>query len=207
MPIWFFPLVAPTVSLLGLIFVVMMVARDRESEPLSWPMAIVCAAVILLLVWGIHDTPAEPAGWLSAAAIGVGFLCWGVWDQRAYLFGSAGPELGHVQPSGQSLVGNMLIAATEELLFRGFMQSSVIGIFNGPGGAVMALFAVNLAFALMHANRGMTFALSAGFFGMIMSMTVILSGSVWIAVATHVAWNLLVGLSRRRAAAMVDGAA
>jgi membrane protease YdiL (CAAX protease family) len=62
----------------------------------------------------------------------------------------------------------------------------------------MALFTANAAFALMHANRGMTFALSAGFFGMIMSIAVLLSGSVWPAVATHVAWNLMIGVARRR---------
>jgi membrane protease YdiL (CAAX protease family) len=49
----------------------------------------------------------------------------------------------------------------------------------------------------------MTFALSAGFFGMIMSIAVLLSGSVWPAVATHVAWNLMIGVARRRVEAEV----
>jgi membrane protease YdiL (CAAX protease family) len=84
------------------------------------------------------------------------------------------------------------------LLFRGLVQSAALSNFSGPGGPAMALFTVNAAFALMHANRGMTFALSAGFFGMIMSIAVLLSGSVWPAVATHVAWNLMIGVARMR---------
>jgi membrane protease YdiL (CAAX protease family) len=199
MPDLIYSLLMPLASLLGAIFVLMMILRDRESEPISWPMAILCGAVILLLGSGINNDPAPGiAGWIAAIALCLGFLAWGAWDQRHYLFGAPGPAGGHVQPTGQSLFGNALIAATEELLFRGLVQSAALSNFSGPGGPAMALFTVNAAFALMHANRGMTFALSAGFFGMIMSIAVLLSGSVWPAVATHVAWNLMIGVARRR---------
>ena len=199
MPDLIYFLLMPLASLLGAIFVLMMILRDRESEPISWPMAILCGLVILLLGSGINNDPAPGiAGWIAAIALCLGFLAWGAWDQRHYLFGAPGPAGGHVQPTGQSLFGNALIAATEELLFRGLVQSAALSNFSGPGGPAMALFTVNAAFALMHANRGMTFALSAGFFGMIMSIAVLLSGSVWPAVATHVAWNLMIGVARRR---------
>jgi membrane protease YdiL (CAAX protease family) len=199
MPDLIYSLLMPLASLLGAIFVLMMILRDRESEPISWPMAILCGAVILLLGSGTNNDPAPGiAGWIAAIALCLGFLAWGAWDQRHYLFGAPGPAGGHVQPTGQSLFGNALIAATEELLFRGLVQSAALSNFSGPGGPAMALFTVNAAFALMHANRGMTFALSAGFFGMIMSIAVLLSGSVWPAVATHVAWNLMIGVARRR---------
>jgi membrane protease YdiL (CAAX protease family) len=199
MPDLIYSLLMPLASLLGAIFVLMMILRDRESEPISWPMAILCGLVILLLGSGINNDPAPGiAGWIAAIALCLGFLAWGAWDQRHYLFGAPGPAGGHVQPTGQSLFGNALIAATEELLFRGLVQSAALSNFSGPGGPAMALFTVNAAFALMHANRGMTFALSAGFFGMIMSIAVLLSGSVWPAVATHVAWNLMIGVARRR---------
>ena len=204
MPDLIYSLLMPLASLLGAIFILMMILRDRESEPLSWPMAILCGAVILLLGSGIHNDPTPGmAGWIAAIALCLGFLAWGAWDQRHYLFGAPGPTGGHVQPTGQSLFGNSLIAATEELLFRGLVQSAALSNFSGPGGPAMALFTVNAAFALMHANRGMTFALSAGFFGMIMSIAVLLSGSVWPAVATHVAWNLMIGVARRRVEAEV----
>ena len=199
MPDLIYSLLMPLASVMGAIFVLMMILRDRESEPISWPMAILCGAVILLLGSGINNDPAPGiAGWIAAIALCLGFLAWGAWDQRHYLFGAPGPAGGHVQPTGQSLFGNALIAATEELLFRGLVQSAALSNFSGPGGPAMALFTVNAAFALMHANRGMTFALSAGFFGMIMSSAVLLSGSVWPAVATHVAWNLMIGVARRR---------
>lgn len=199
MPDLIYSLLMPLASVMGAIFVLMMILRDRESEPISWPMAILCGLVILLLGSGINNDPAPGiAGWIAAIALCLGFLAWGAWDQRHYLFGAPGPAGGHVQPTGQSLFGNALIAATEELLFRGLVQSAALSNFSGPGGPAMALFTVNAAFALMHANRGMTFALSAGFFGMIMSIAVLLSGSVWPAVATHVAWNLMIGVARRR---------
>ena len=199
MPNYIYSLLMPLASLMGAIFVLMMALRDRESEPISWPVAILCGLVILLLGSGINNDPSPGmAGWIAGIALCLGFLAWGAWDQRHYLFGADGPAGGHVQPTGQSLFGNSLIAATEELLFRGLVQSAALTSFEGPGGPAMALFAVNAAFGLMHANRGMTFALSAGFFGMIMSMAVLLSGSVWPAVATHVAWNLMVGVARRR---------
>ncbi|HVF37588.1 MAG TPA: CPBP family intramembrane glutamic endopeptidase [Sphingomicrobium sp.] len=200
MPIHLYSLLIPFASLLGALFVVMVIVRDRESAPISWPMAVVCGLFIALIASGIHnDEAAGPYGWAAAIALCLGFLGWGAWDQRSYLFAVEGPAQGHVAATGQSLAGNLLIAATEELLFRGLMQSSAMGFFEGPGGPVMALFSVNLAFALMHQQRGMTFALSAGFFGLIMSMSVLLSGSVWPAVLTHMAWNLMVGIARRRA--------
>ncbi len=190
----------PLVSTLGIIFVILMVARDQEARPISLPMAILCGAIVILLTIGIHDAPPETAwGWPAAIALCLAFLACGLWDQRAYLFGARGPDRGHVTASGRSLAGLALIALTEELLFRGLMQSSLMATFSGPGGAVAAIFLVNLSFAAIHAHHGLTFALSAGFFGMIMSMTVILSGSVWPAAVTHMAWNLIVGVARRRA--------
>jgi membrane protease YdiL (CAAX protease family) len=196
-------LMMPIVSLLGVLFVVTMVARDQEQKPISLPMAILCGLLIASLSMGVDNVPPEvPWGWPAAMVLCIGFIGAGLWDQRAYLFGSDGPYRGHVPASGRSLAGLALIALTEELLFRGLMQSSLVGVFSGPGGAVMALFLVNLAFAVMHLGRGLTFALSAGFFGMVMSMTVILSGSVWPAAVTHMAWNLIVGIARRRAAAL-----
>lgn len=200
MPIDFVPLALPLVSTLGVLFVLMMVARDQEARPISLPMAVLCGAIILLLAIGVNDAPVETSwGWPAAIALCFGFLVCGLWDQRAYLFGAVGPDRGHVSSSGRSLAGLALIALTEELLFRGLLQSSLMSILSGSGGAVTAIFLVNLSFAALHARHGLTFALSAGFFGMILSMTVIFSGSVWPAALTHMVWNVLVGLARRRA--------
>jgi len=198
---FFAALALPVVSTLGIIFVLLVVARDQESAPLSLPVALLCSAIVLLLGIGVYDTPAEaPWGWPVAIALCAGLIGCGLWDQRLFLFGAPGPDRGHVAASGRSLAGLALVAATEELLFRGLMQSSLVGSFSGPGGTAATIFLVNLAFAAIHLRHGLTFAMSAGFFGTILSMTVILSGSVWPAVATHAAWNVMIGLARRRAA-------
>ena len=197
----FAALALPLVSTLGVIFIVFVAARDREAAPLSLPMTILCGAIIALLATGIHDAPAEtPWAWPATVLLCVGLIGCGLWDQRLSLFGGPGPDRGHVPASGLSLAGLALIAATEELLFRGLMQSSLVHSFSGPGGALAAIFLVNLAFAAIHLRHGLTFAMSAGFFGTILSMTVVLSGSVWPAVVTHVAWNVMIGVARRRAA-------
>ena len=202
MPLDLVPLALPITSMLGVLFVLMMAASDQEARPISLPMAILCGAIILLLLVGIQDAPvATRWGWPAAIALCLGFLACGLWDQRAYLFGAAGPDRGHVSSSGRSLAGLALIALTEELLFRGLMQSSLMSMLSGPGGAVTAIFLVNLSFAALHVRHGLTFALSAGFFGMILSMSVIFSGSVWPAALTHMAWNVIIGLARRRAEA------
>ena len=199
MPLDLVPLALPLTSTLGVIFVLMMAARDQESRPISLAMALLCGAIIFLLLIGVQDAPVEtPWGWPAALALCLGFLACGLWDQRAYLFGAVGPDRGHVASSGRSLAGLALIAMTEELLFRGLMQSSLMSILEGPGGAVTAIFLVNLSFAALHARHGLTFALSAGFFGMILSMSVIFSGSIWPAALTHMAWNVIIGFARRR---------
>ncbi|QNN64596.1 CPBP family intramembrane metalloprotease [Sphingomonas rhizophila] len=196
-------LMLPLVSVLGVIFLIVVAARDVHGRPISLPVAMLCGAIIVILAMGIQPAPPSSAwGWPAGLALAAGFLACGLWDQRAFLFGSDGPDRGHVAASGLSLAGTMLVGATEELLFRGLMQSSLLSAFSGPGGAVTALFLLNLAFAALHGRHGLTFALSAGFFGMIMSMTVIFSGSLWPAVVTHAAWNAIVVTARRRAAAI-----
>lgn len=191
----------PLVTTLGAIFVLMMIARDDDERPLSLPMALLCGAIVIVLVSGVHHVPpATDWAWPAVIVLCIGLLAVGVWDQRSYLFGAPGHDRGHVAAPGRSLAGLALIAATEEFLFRGLFQSSLMNSLSGPGGAVTALFLVNLAFAATHLRHGATFALSAGFFGMIMSMTVMLSGSVWPAALTHMAWNVMIGVARRRGA-------
>ena len=161
----FAALALPLVSTLGVIFILFVAARDREAAPLSLPMTILCGAIIALLATGIHDAPAEtPWAWPATVLLCVGLIGCGLWDQRLSLFGGPGPDRGHVPASGLSLAGLALIAATEELLFRGLMQSSLVHSFSGPGGALAAIFLVNLAFAAIHLRHGLTFAMSAGFF-------------------------------------------
>lgn len=192
----------PIAEILAVIFILLMVNKNVEDAPLSWPMTVLCFAICGLLLYAYRGSP-EPgfAGWAIAIALCVGFLGWGIWEQRDWLFGTP-PEGGYpLAASGQTIVGNILIALAEELIFRGWMQSALMAAYVGPGGAAVAIFTVNLVFMMMHGTRGLVFALSAGFFGMIMSMAVLASGSIWPAAITHALWNILIGISRRRAAA------
>lgn len=186
-------------GLTAAIFIAWKVTGEREFGPMSWPTALLCAGLSALLLYGFEPaTVTDPVGWPIAIAIALLILGWGLWDQRHWLFGNPSSEVGQVPATGFSLFGTMLIGLAEELVFRGWLLSASIAFFQGPGGLPMALFATNLLFALLHANRGVTFAMSAGFFGMAMSMTVILSGSIWPAAITHTLWNLMVGLARQR---------
>jgi membrane protease YdiL (CAAX protease family) len=195
-------LMTPIVSLLGIVFVTIIVVRDEEARPISLPMTVLCLLIVGSLAYGFSGAaPIGPWAWPATIALCAAFLAAGVWDQRAYLFGVTAPDRGHVASSGRSMGGLMLIAVTEELLFRGLMQSSLLTTFSGAGGALMAIFIVNLAFGAMHGRHGLTFAMSAGFFGLIMSMTVIMSGSIWPAAITHGLWNMIIGLARQRSAA------
>lgn len=192
----------PVAEILAVIFILLMLNKNVEEAPLSLPMTLLCFAICGLVLYAYRSAPdASPAGWAIAIALCIGFLGWGIWEQRDWLFGTP-PEGGYpLAVNGQSITGNVLIALTEELIFRGWMQSALMAAYVGPGGPAVAIFTVNLVFMLMHGTRGLVFALSAGFFGMIMSMTVLASGSIWPAAITHALWNIMIGISRRRAAA------
>ena len=98
---------------------------------------------------------------------------------------------------GFPMLVSCLVAVGEEVLFRGVLQSICLTLV----GPVYAIFLVNALFALIHAKGGLTFAMSAGFFGTIASVITLASDSLLPAIAMHVGWNALVGLARRRAAA------
>ena len=92
------------------------------------------------------------------------------------------------------LAVSLSVAVGEELVFRGYLQSRALDLMP----EVYALFAVNLVFAAIHYKGGLTFAMSAGFFGMLASIMTLASASLAPAIVMHVGWNLLVALARRR---------
>ena len=99
--------------------------------------------------------------------------------------------------TGYPVAVNVLIAVGEEILFRSYLQSLALSVAD----PIYALFTVNLIFALLHIKGGLTFALSAGFFGMMASVMTLASGSLLPAIVMHGGWNLLMGIARRREAA------
>ena len=98
---------------------------------------------------------------------------------------------------GYPAVVSVLIGVAEEVLYRGYLQSSALHLVE----PVYAIFAVNLVFAIVHLKFGLTFALSAGFFGTIASVMTLASGSLLPAIAMHGGWNVLMGFARKREAA------
>jgi len=154
---------------------------------------------VLMLTGSPHGLPASMAGMSFAWCMAAAFLLIGAHSLRLFdrrpamerepLWLTAGP--------GRPLVLTALIGVAEELLFRGYLQSVALSMAD----PVYALFAVNLLFALIHFKGGLTFALSAGFFGMMASVMTLASASLLPAIVMHAGWNLLMGLARRREAA------
>jgi membrane protease YdiL (CAAX protease family) len=110
-------------------------------------------------------------------------------EQREPLWLTADP--------GYPAAVSVLIGVGEEVLFRGYLQSTALPMMD----PVYAVFGVNLVFAAVHIKGGLTFALSAGFFGMIASVMTLASGSLLPAIVMHGGWNLLMGFARKREAA------
>jgi membrane protease YdiL (CAAX protease family) len=85
-------------------------------------------------------------------------------------------------------------AVIEELTFRGVL----LWVSLSWAEPIYGLFALNLVFAACHARGGLTFAMSAGFFGMLASVMTLASVNLLPAICMHLGWNLLVGVARLR---------
>lgn len=85
-------------------------------------------------------------------------------------------------------------AVMEELTFRGVL----LWVSLSWAEPIYAIFALNLLFAACHAKRGLTFAMSAGFFGTLASVMTLASVNLFPAICMHLGWNLLVSAARRR---------
>jgi membrane protease YdiL (CAAX protease family) len=97
-------------------------------------------------------------------------------------------------PTRLPLIVSLLVAVSEELFFRGFLQS----LTAAYGQPVYSIFAINLLFATLHLRGGLTFAMSAGFFGMLASIMTLASASLMPAIVMHVGWNTLMWVARHR---------
>jgi len=158
-------------------------------------------ALIFALVGGAQGATPSRYGVILAWTMAAVFLLVGAASLR--LFDRRPPAdrepLWLTADPGRPMAVSALIAVGEEVFFRGSLQSFALS-FADP---VYALFAVNLLFALIHFRGGLTFALSAGFFGMTASVMTLASASLLPAIVMHAGWNILVGIARRREAARV----
>ncbi len=77
----------------------------------------------------------------------------------------------------------------EELLYRGFLLQYLL-----PGFGIWASVGLtSLVFGLGHVYQGVGGVLKTGLFGVVMAGLVVLSGSIWPAVALHAAIDLVSG--------------
>jgi membrane protease YdiL (CAAX protease family) len=187
--------------------VVLWLYKDLEQTDVpdrrrSWRMNGILACICALYIWRGDCLPSyhpEPSlgifvAWgMAAIWIGHAVFCLGLLRTRTAA--AAKPRL---IPMSLGMTTTALVALVEELLFRGGIQNAVLSSTHGAQGGLYGVFALNLVFGLMHYNRGFTFAMSAGFVGMIFSIATIASGSLLPAIVMHVGWNVLMGVARMR---------
>lgn len=162
-------------------------AMSPSTQPIARPQSAMAPIFVWLLV----------AAWL---AIAVAYLR----PFRSATEPDVGPTL---QPSSLGIVTMALLAVMEEIIFRGWLQNIALAASTALNENAYALFAVNFLFAVMHYSRGMIFALSAGFVGMVFSIATLASGSLLPAIVMHVGWNVMVGIARARTGATAEAAA
>lgn len=90
------------------------------------------------------------------------------------------------------LVGFLVQGLSEEVVCRGFMLTSV----GSKNGALIGMLVNSLLFGLLHlGNSGVTFFSIANIilFGILMSIVVLKTDSLWMAAAIHSIWNFVQG--------------
>ncbi|HUP64350.1 MAG TPA: CPBP family intramembrane glutamic endopeptidase [Thermoanaerobaculia bacterium] len=84
---------------------------------------------------------------------------------------------------------------SEEVAFRGLLPTL---IQRWSGSIVLAVVISVIAFSLSHLLQGWSSALFVGFFAAVFHGVVIVTGSLWIAIAIHVLYDLIAGVMLQR---------
>ena len=79
----------------------------------------------------------------------------------------------------------------EELVFRGFL---IAALHVATGSVLVATLVAAAAFGVSHAHQNARGGLRAGLLGLVMSVPLLVTGSVYPAVAAHAAVDLVAGL-------------
>ena len=79
----------------------------------------------------------------------------------------------------------------EELAFRAFL---IPALRMATGSTAMAVIVSSAAFGLMHSYQRVSGALRAGLLGVLLSVPVLVTGSVFPSIAAHAAFDLVAGL-------------
>lgn len=91
-----------------------------------------------------------------------------------------------------AFAGLSLVAGVgEEVAFRGYAIPLLAPVLNG---AWPAAFFTSLVFGLLHAYQGPLGMIRTAVFGLVLAASFVITGSLWPAIATHVAVDLVMGL-------------
>lgn len=181
------------------------VAEDRLSAGLIAQGLLLLGAAVLagwgMLAWvdrrplselGFGLTPRVPLELMAGLAVGAGVVAATVALlvlAGAYRYvGEAGSSLGWLSVTGLSLGAFAIPAAAEEAVFRGYFFRALVG----GAGAVVAIAVTSMLFTLVHgANPNVTaFGLvNIGLAGILLGVTVLRTGTLWLASALHLGWN------------------
>ena len=127
-------------------------------------------------------------GLLGAGAIILAFRAFGIGETQM---------IHHMIPvtKGEKLlyVGVSLSAGIcEELVFRGFLIATLT---VATGSVSMAIIVSAVVFGIAHAHQDAAGALRAGLLALVLSIPLLMSGSLYPGIAAHAAIDLLAGLS------------
>ena len=177
----------------------LMIVPLGPDDPLGSTVAInvvVFGGIAGVAAWGLTLMPSEPVRVApSPLLVGAAFLLGAVGFLITLgLAGVAGAvQMGsHERPiAGTLLLGSLLIlgqSASEELLFRGWMQRYIIQLIN-PVGGVLITAATFALFHLLGGVRGPTTVLNLLLGGILFGLLALKRGNIVPSVAAHFAWN------------------
>lgn len=163
-------------------------------------------AAALAATWVMHvlveRRPADALGFpltrraplAVAAGIGVGALTMATVVGSLSLVGvfrytaEGGTFGGWLAVAGSSLAAFAVPAAAEEAVFRGYLLRTL----TEGAGALFAVLATSAAFAVLHGANpdvGALAVVNIFLAGVLLSVAVLRTGSLWLATAVHLGWN------------------
>lgn len=163
--LWLIALLTATVARFGGIS-----AADLRLTPIAWP---------ALVAWSLGPL---------AAGIGILALARRLGVRESALLIRLLPES---RAEKQIFAGLSVTAGfCEELVFRGFL----LYVLAVPFGLAGAIAASSIVFALAHVYQDARGAARAGLLGLVLAITIVLSGSLWPSMIAHTAIDLIGGL-------------
>ena len=150
--------------------------------------------------WELVGLAAYPlsdwAVWTGGLVLAGGGVVWGVHRLRRALAIPESPILEELMPrTGREKVAFSVLSFCagfgEEIAFRGYALSALVPFLGGRWGAALFTSAV---FGILHAYQGPLGMARTTLLGFLLAASFLITGSLWPAIAAHVALDLLGGL-------------